>query len=62
MKLNTFTSSIIFGALALCLVGTSYAAEISLLNVSYDILFPGYLEIYLKYIPRFVTNNIPLII
>ncbi len=36
MKLSPFTATLISGALALALAGTSYAAEISLLNVSYD--------------------------
>jgi sulfate transport system substrate-binding protein len=36
MKFSPFTATLISGALALALAGTSYAAEISLLNVSYD--------------------------
>ena len=36
MKLSKLTTALIAGALALALMGTSYAAEISLLNVSYD--------------------------
>ena len=36
MKLNRLAAILISGALALALAGTSYAAEISLLNVSYD--------------------------
>ncbi len=36
MKLSKLTSALLTGALALALTGTSYAAEISLLNVSYD--------------------------
>jgi sulfate transport system substrate-binding protein len=36
MKLSKLTATLLSGALALALTGTSYAAEISLLNVSYD--------------------------
>ena len=36
MKLSKLTATLISGALVLALAGTSYAAEISLLNVSYD--------------------------
>ncbi|MFA5825940.1 MAG: sulfate ABC transporter substrate-binding protein [Gallionellaceae bacterium] len=36
MKLSKLTATLISGVLALSLAGTSYAAEISLLNVSYD--------------------------
>src|SRR5512137_573822 len=36
MKLSKLTTALLTGALALALTGTSYAAEISLLNVSYD--------------------------
>jgi len=36
MKLNKLTAALIAGALTLALAGNSYAAEIKLLNVSYD--------------------------
>jgi sulfate transport system substrate-binding protein len=52
MKLSNITTALISGTLALALAGTSYAAEIKLLNVSYDPtreLYQDYNAAFAKY-------------
>lgn len=61
MKLSNITTTLISGALALALAGTSYAAEISLLNVSYDPtreLYQDYNAAFAKYWKAKTGDNV----
>lgn len=61
MKLRNITTTLISGALALTLAGTSYAAEISLLNVSYDPtreLYQDYNTAFAKYWKAKTGDNV----
>ena len=63
MKLSPFTATLISGALALALAGTSFAAEISLLNVSYDPtreLYQEYNTAFAKYWKDKTGDNVTI--